>query len=96
MGETMDPKERKEKGRRLEREQELEFAKIEVRRKTENETKIREASHEEDMEARFKVEEDTRLKAEEDTRLKAEEDTRLKPEEDTRLTRLRRILDSQG
>ncbi|GFY53130.1 hypothetical protein TNIN_187271, partial [Trichonephila inaurata madagascariensis] len=53
--------------RRLERKQELEFARIEARRKTENATRIREAGHKEEKEARLMAEEETRLMAEEET-----------------------------
>ncbi|GFY79734.1 hypothetical protein TNIN_393441 [Trichonephila inaurata madagascariensis] len=62
--------------RRLEREQELEFSRIEARRKTENETRIREARHKEETEARLKAEVEARLKAEVEARLKAEEEAK--------------------
>ncbi|GFY06712.1 hypothetical protein TNCV_3525681 [Trichonephila clavipes] len=51
--------------RHLERKQELELARIEARRKTENETRIRETRHKEEIDARLRAEEETRLKAEE-------------------------------
>ncbi|GFY45811.1 hypothetical protein TNIN_261531 [Trichonephila inaurata madagascariensis] len=70
---------------RMVRKQELELARIKARWKTENETRIRETRHEEEMEARLKAEEETRLKAEEETRIKAEEKARLKAGEQARL-----------
>ncbi|GFY64578.1 hypothetical protein TNIN_98521 [Trichonephila inaurata madagascariensis] len=71
--------------RRLERKGELELARIEARRKTENETTIRETRHKEEKETRLRVEEEARPKDEEETRFKAEEKTRLKAEEEARL-----------
>ncbi|GFS56599.1 fatty acyl-CoA reductase [Trichonephila inaurata madagascariensis] len=72
--------------RHLERIQELEFARIESRRKTENEIRIREARHKEEMEARLKVEEETRLNAGEQARPKGrkQEQGRLKAEEEAK------------
>ncbi|GFW18366.1 hypothetical protein TNCV_1183941 [Trichonephila clavipes] len=70
--------------RRLERKREFELGKLEARQKTENETRIREASHKE-KEARLRAEEEARPTAEEEARPTAEEETRLKAEEKTRL-----------
>ncbi|GFU95541.1 hypothetical protein TNCV_3542861 [Trichonephila clavipes] len=68
-----------------ERKQELEFARIEARWKTEKGTRIREARYKEKMEAKLKAEEEARFKTEEEARLKAEEEARLKAEEEARL-----------
>ncbi|GFW24183.1 hypothetical protein TNCV_1847421 [Trichonephila clavipes] len=75
---------------RLEREHELELARIEDGKQRtrllcstsswQRWERIREARHKEEMEARLKAEEETRLKAEEETRLKAGEQARLKIE----------------
>ncbi|GFU38213.1 hypothetical protein TNCV_2432501 [Trichonephila clavipes] len=70
---------------RQEREQELELARIEARRKTENVSKIRVARHKQEKVARLRTEEEERPKVEEETRLKAEKETRLKAEKQTRL-----------
>ncbi|GFW38471.1 hypothetical protein TNCV_4609781 [Trichonephila clavipes] len=86
---------KKAKECRREQKQEFEFARIEARRKTENETKIREARHKEEMEARLKAEGETRLKAEGEAKAveewwKIEEERRMNERivlEDVRLRR---------
>ncbi|GFS58534.1 glutathione hydrolase 1 proenzyme, partial [Trichonephila inaurata madagascariensis] len=78
--------------RDAEREQELELARREARRKIENETRIREARHKE-MEARLKAE--TRLKTGEQARLKAGVEASLKAEEEAKSVEERRKMEEE-